>query len=270
MPERIIMPSQLVPLERSASNVQISFCTTCCNRATYLQEVFAKNAQIINGDPTLEWIIVNYGSSDGLDTFMMTQLKRTSARIIYARDANPKAWHMSAAKNLAHRLGGGRILVNLDCDNFIADAVERVKTVFSHGCDVYHMWSGTFGDGSCGRIAVRNQVFYHLGGYDEAFYPMCYEDIDFLRRAHACNFSVRRAASSNQRYAISNTRAQSIANCLTPGLSWRDYNERNSQKSAVNIKNGRLTANQLGWTPTEVEVYRARRKWFRIFEQEFR
>jgi len=259
MPERILVSAQHIPIERSADKVKISFCTTCCNRTSYLQEVFAENAQIIERDPALEWVIVNFGSRDGLDEFMMNRLEQINPRILYARDAHPKAWHLSIAKNLAHRLGAGDILVNLDCDNLIADAVNRIKIIFRCKVDMLHMWSGTVGDGTCGRIAVRTPTFFRLGGYDESFYPMGYQDWDLLARAHASGFSVFRGGSSNMRYAIPNTKIQSIENCQISGLSWTDYNEKNRQKSDANIKCGRLTANQSGWTATEVELYRGRR-----------
>lgn len=39
-------------------------------------------------------------------------------------------WHVSFAKNLAHKVGVGDILVNIDCDNFIDDSVTVIDHFF--------------------------------------------------------------------------------------------------------------------------------------------
>lgn len=192
--------------------MNISFCTTSANRTPQLRAVWAANLQSIASDPELDWVIVNFGSSDDLDSFMDGSLARMPPRITYAREHSRRAWHMSIAKNVAHRLGSGDILASLDCDNLIGNAAEAIRRHFSDGADAVHMWSGIRGDGTCGRIAIKREDFESLGGYDEAFHPVTYEDIDLLRRAAAAGLHVVRAPCS-PKLAIKNTPEESLRYC---------------------------------------------------------
>ena len=70
--------------------------------------------------------------------------------------------------------------MNLECDNFIHNSLEAIR---SSRLKIVHHWSGEIGDGTHGRISVDRDAFYSLGGYDESFYPMGYQDTDFLNRA---------------------------------------------------------------------------------------
>jgi len=242
---------------RSGGGVTLSFCTTCCNRTDSLKRVFDENRRLIDDATDVEWVIVNFSSTDDLDDFMEAKLPSSSNRIIYARDLVAKQWHMSVAKNLAHRLGRGRVIVNLDCDNVIGSAIETVRRAFQLGVQVLHMWSGRYGDGTCGRIAIAAHEFVSLGGYDEAFYPMGYDDLDLLRRARARGL---RIASGNEGLsidcAIQNTRAESVANCGSAIGTWAEWNRANRRQSAQNIAAGRVIANLgAGWTPTVVDVH---------------
>jgi hypothetical protein len=190
----------------------------------------------------VEWVIINYGSTDGLTAFIEPALARCSMRITYLSFDAPRPWHSSIAKNWAHAAAAGDILVNLDCDNLIGDAAEVVKRYFDQGCRLLHLWSGVFSDGTYGRIALRKQLFHHLGGYDESFHPMGFQDSDLIHRAVALGHSALHYRSSS-RLAIRNSKEDSIRNCKTKDLAWRDYNDINRALSRKNIAAGRLVAN---------------------------
>jgi hypothetical protein len=223
--------------------INISFCTTCCNRFTQFAKTFDRNASTLQSHIDVEWVILDFNSSDGLDSFMAEQLPRLSSRIVYAREASGRSWHASVAKNIAHRLGRGNVLFNLDSDNHIGDAVEVVRHYFSQGCRVLHQWSGAFPDGTYGRIAMARDAFHNLGGYDESFYPMGYQDCDILARASAAGFAII-SATCPAMFAIKNSKEDSVKNCSRGGMTWRDYNDWNRARSESNIASGILVANK--------------------------
>ena len=153
------------------SSPTISFCTTCHNRLYQLKSVFDANAAAIARNSDTDWTILNFNSEDNIDDFMFSKLRSCPPTVHYVTEASGRPWHLSVAKNIAHRLATGSVLVNLDCDNLIGDAIDVVRRFFDQGCKILHMWSGIHRDGTCGRIAVAKDVFYKLQGYDESFLP---------------------------------------------------------------------------------------------------
>jgi len=236
--------------------VRISFCTTCANRLHQFERTFAANLDVVATQPETEWVILNFGSRDGLDEFITARLSQLPSRVIYARALSNPPWHLSVAKNTAHRVASGDVLFNLDCDNFINNACAVIRHHFADGVQVLHLWSGTFGDGTCGRVAIARDSFYALGGYDEAFDPMAYQDRDLLHRAAAKRFKVRHVRTLNE-VAIPNDKVESVRYCANDGRTWNDFVKWNRERSLINIRSGRLTANEGNdWGTVPLEILR--------------
>jgi predicted glycosyltransferase involved in capsule biosynthesis len=239
----------------STSAVAISFCTTCFNRLRQFRQTFDANAEAVSKAGDVEWIILNYSGTDDLHEFMMNRLAKLPRRVIYAKDTAKRPWHSSVAKNMAHRLGSGRMLMNLDCDNYIGNAIEIIKSHLVQGHKLLHLWTRTIGDGTFGRIAVERDLFYSLGGYDESFYPMAFQDGDLFKRAVASGVRDY-PCSCPVGAAIKNTKEESMRSCAMDGLSWNDYDRMNQAKSAANIAARRLTANvEVPWAEMNPEIF---------------
>lgn len=240
-------------------NKIVSFCTTCANRVHQLERTFDANLKIIVEHPNTEWIIVNFGSQDTLDEFIIGRLPEAPRRVSYVRDLSHSEWHLSIAKNVAHRLASGDILVNLDCDNFIGTALDAVLESFSKDTPILHLWSGKFRDGSCGRIAIAKNVFLKIGGYDESFLPMGYQDLDLLNRARAAGFKVKQVSSAAGS-AIQNSKDMPIKGHSVQS-SWQQFNSINRKMSDSNIKAGFLTANRgRKWGNAKVEIMHGKKR----------
>lgn len=238
--------------------MKISLCTTCCNRLGQFEQTFEANAEQILAYPEVEWVIVNFNSADALDRFMGDRLGDLPERIVYVRESSGRSWHASIAKNVAHRHAAGRVLMNLDCDNLIGDALEVVEEYFGQHYRLAHLWTGVLGDGTYGRIAIDRELFHALGGYDESFYPMAYQDADLVARAAAMQARCIRVPSP-EGLALVNSKTDSLRNCRPDGLTWHDYNQRNRARSQANIAAGHLVANlPHGWSPMKVEIQRGR------------
>src|SRR5262245_17911840 len=112
-----------LPGGKSCFSMRISFCTTCANRLPQFEATFASNYAVVRDDVDVQWLILNFASADDVGGFMRERLPRLTDRLIYAELTRHAPWHASVAKNLCHRLAFGDILVNLDCDNYIGDAI---------------------------------------------------------------------------------------------------------------------------------------------------
>jgi len=221
--------------------MRISLCTTCCNRLHQFRQTFPSNANIVTKFSSIQWVVLNYNSRDNLDDFIYNQVERVP-NLVYARDSSGRTWHASVAKNIAHTVASGDILVNFDCDNYIDNLLSTVARSFAAGASVVHNWSGTYRDGTFGRIAINRHLFSQLGGYDEALQPMGHQDHDLLNRASAFGIRVEHLPCAPGA-ALLNTKDEAISNCDCSHLTWHDLNRANKRRSDENIRAGRLIAN---------------------------
>jgi hypothetical protein len=162
------------------------------------------------------------------------------------------------AKNTAHRLSRGKILVNLDGDNFTGwRGAEHILRIFNkYGPNtMFHQWSGVSKDGTYGRISMSRQNFFRLGGYDESFFPMGYQDHDIIMRYHGLGVGKYLSYDTltpqqQHRYrnrfsrAIENDKTKSLANTKFTGkMDWTTMNSLNKHKSHQNIMSGKFQVN---------------------------
>lgn len=152
--------------------MKISFCTTCMNRLFHLKETYLRS---INNTSykNKEFILLNYGSEDDIDQWVQENLNYyiKNNLVKYYKTSEPKYWFAAHAKNIAHKLASGDVLVNLDCDNillenyceYLVESFQEEVIVASDPCDN----NGNLG--TCGLIASKKEHFYSVNGYDEEF-----------------------------------------------------------------------------------------------------
>jgi hypothetical protein len=237
------------------SPIRISLCTTCRNRAYQFKQVFDQNLSRILAIDGVEWVILNYNSSDDLHSFILGRLGEAKGRIIYVRDKSAASWHSCIAKNIAHRMATGDILMNLDCDNYVGNALTIIRNKLRKNVGALHLWSGENYDGTFGRIAVKKEHFLAAGGYDESFYPMAYQDTDLLFRLHAMGIVIERDFC-RRRLALINSKNDSVLHCRTDGMTWEQFYIANRNKSLANLRAGNLIANTgRDWGTGDLEYF---------------
>lgn len=153
------------------------------NRLYHLKETLLKNIEDNISYEKLEFILLDYNSSDGLEEWVKSKLAKyiDNGILRYHRTSEPKSFHRSHSRNVALKLGSGDILCNLDADNFLGnDFASYVNYNFSFNKDVF-LTSG-FKNGSYGKICVKKEHFLKIKGYDERMSGWGYEDDDLYFR----------------------------------------------------------------------------------------
>ncbi len=96
-----------------------------------------------------------------------------------------RATHFGVAKNRHRAYATGDIYSSLDGDNFVLPDETRQLLELAEAQDdwfLFHHFTGSWGDGSSGRVSMPMQV-YRSVGYDEQFMPRQYDEMDVMLSA---------------------------------------------------------------------------------------
>lgn len=237
----------------------ISFCTTCMNRLFHLKKTFEQNiADNRDYKGKVELVLIDYNSQDGLEEWAKKTLTPYIEKGIvnYYKTYGPTRFHASVAKNLAHKMGQGDIVCNVDGDNFTGKdfAFYINYLVNKYGMDLMlHFTKKPFW-GTEGRLALSKENFHKLGGYDEALLPIGHEDHDLVNRAKAMGLKYHRVEIENFLRYLSNTSKEKSENCSDESTDYYYLERTNINTSNENIKQGKLKANTAG--VDEVVLYK--------------
>jgi hypothetical protein len=153
------------------------------NRSEHLQATIFKNIEDTIDYENIEFILLDYNSSDNLEGWVKNNLNSYIEKGIlkYYRTTEPESFHRSHSRNIALKLAEGTIVCNLDADNFLGkDFAYFINYHFSYHSSIF-LTSGVR-DGSYGRICVKKEDFLKVRGYDEKMSGWGYEDDDFYDR----------------------------------------------------------------------------------------
>jgi hypothetical protein len=232
----------------------ISFCTTCMNRFFHLRKTIIRNIEDTQEYPGAEFVLINYNSQDGLHAWAEKHLRKyiESGILNYYYTPEPKFFHASKAKNLAHKAARSQIVCNVDGDNFTGKNFAHYINymVNRHGMDALLHFRKKPYWGTEGRIALAKEKFLALGGYDENLLPTGHEDHDLLNRAKAYGMPYHNIEIENFLRYLSNTTKEKSMNFEDEHAYYYDYESGNRKTSDENIANNRLIANPQGWGNT--------------------
>ena len=188
----------------------VSFCITTKNRLSQIKETLPKNLSDNAIDRSrVEFVLIDFGSDQDVSGWIVENFNEelASGYLKFFTCDQLDKWHAPKAKNTAHRLSSGKILVNLDGDNF---------TGYRGGMFVYNafmsaphdicLWqySGDSHDGSFGRIAASRDAFFAVGGYNEEFLEMGFQDRDLVNRLEMIGAEVKLELDTRYNRAIEN------------------------------------------------------------------
>jgi hypothetical protein len=156
-------------------------------RLHHLKETLPEN--LADNDGAVEFVVLDYNSDDGLEAWMQAEMAShvASGKVAYFRERNAKFFNPRHAKNIAHLLATGDILVNLDADNFTGPGYARKISEIFLQPGVYVRASRERPQrqtGIDGRLAFRREDFLKLRGYDEVCLGYGGDDPDISNRAN--------------------------------------------------------------------------------------
>jgi cellulose synthase/poly-beta-1,6-N-acetylglucosamine synthase-like glycosyltransferase len=240
----------------AAARPRISFCISSRNRLHHVRETLPRNIADNRDYPDLEFVLLDYNSTDGLGDWVRTELgaEIASGRLSYYFAPDPTHFHATHARNMSIRLATGEIVCVVDADNYtgrgfasyLADNVERDSVLV--GCRIEgDRFEPAADEGCVGRYALYKSAFFDVGGMDEAHVGWGYDEMDLYMRLRAKGY---RFQSIEPRYARciahddserrNELRYRDIGRDKTGGDGSVWVNARRSQ---ANIDAGRLVLN---------------------------
>ena len=243
---------------------KISFCTVCMGRTHHLAKTYLKNIEDNKDYPNIEFVLLNYNSNDNMDGWVRQNLYEyiESGIVKYYKTFEPSVFHASKAKNLAHRIASGDVLVNLDADNFTGRDnafylnhlyVNSPSKILVH----FSSYNWKFYD-TIGRIAIKKEDFLALNGYREDFGPMKMQDIDLLKRCKLANIKTVRVELINFLRTIKHDDKDRKIN-IQSNLRSIELQSNNQKLMNFGLENGISKANPDGFNNFKV---------FKNFERE--
>jgi len=228
------------PVERY---YRVSLCTACMGRLHDLRQTLQKNIAANADYPSVEFVLLDYNSADGLEKWVADNLLGDveSGRLVYARTTQPRWFHMAHSRNVAFKLATGDIVCNVDADNWIgpgfAAALNRLandrpeRAVFARGCRLLR-----------GRIGFFKREWLDLlGGYDENMQNYGHEDVDIFHRALLQGFRLM-VFEPKHITRLHTGGAAKVANMEVK--NWRATEAAGRARSAANIARGILRSNE--------------------------
>lgn len=231
---------------------KVSFCTGIKNRLHQLKQTLFENLESnMENQKDIEFVLVDFDSDDNCSDWVINNCKNylASGFLKFFKINNFPYWHASVCKNTCHFLGEGEVLVNLDCDNFtgIRGGKKLIDIFQNKNIKLCHQWCRKeWFSGNYGRIGVRRNLFYELGGYDESLYNMAYQDTDLIERSKLVYpEGVSSFTDENYNEAIKNDKLESIKNIpdnlKSNGFDW--LHNTNMSISKKNILKKKSVAN---------------------------
>jgi len=256
-----------------ANEHRISFCVVCMNRLHQLRETLLRNLDDNKNYDNLEFIVLDYNSSDGMEEWAKENLKKfiLSGRLKYYKTKIPFEFNHSHSKNIAFKLATGKIICNINADHFTGFGFAKyVNRSFNLMNDIvlttidfpktkhsYRPPKDVFG-----KVCVKKEDFLKVKGFDERMKGYGFEDWDFINRLEFTgvkrllieNFSYLKFISheEEERYSLNVQELKSLyVHYLSPSKAELIllYKNRNYKKGVI-IDNSTLNSDDLKFSYT--------------------
>jgi hypothetical protein len=154
---------------------KISFCTVCMNRLHHLRQTLPLNIKNNLSYGNLEFIVMDYGSSDGLSEWIKSEMSEYIEKgiLVYYRYNEADYFDRSHSRNLMFKLATGDIICNIS-EKFLEQ--ENLFLVPDTKRKFYYLRD------ALGRFCAAKQDFLDVSGYDERMSGYGFEDDDLYDR----------------------------------------------------------------------------------------
>jgi hypothetical protein len=156
------------------------------NRTIFLKQTLPKNIEDNLSYGNLEFVVLNYNSTDGMHEWIMGEMADyiDLGILKYIRTLEPQYFLWSHSKNVVAKQAKNDIICNVDADNFMGKGfAEYINAQFHRENDIYLAVNKQRAMKDCyGRICLARTDFNELRGYDESMDMYGFEDFDLTNR----------------------------------------------------------------------------------------
>lgn len=260
-PERLIDVFRNHPKYRGRSVVgpknnppekSLTICTTCMNRLKDLSQTLPKNLEDNRDYKNLEWLLLDYNSTDGLGDWVQDNLMShiRSGRLTYYRTEEPGYFHPNHSRNLSFRLARGELVANVDSDNFtMRGYAKRLNQCASVGDERLlivpdnFLKFGTTRMKLKGRFCLYKADIERLRGFDEDLDDgFGNDDLNFVFRAMMDRFLMVRFEESFTTQRIETTNSERVK--FTKNTNYEEGRDRNFEIMKEKLCRGMIDVNR--------------------------
>jgi hypothetical protein len=166
---------------------EIAYCAPVMNRLSDLQNTLAHNLAVLKQfEGRVQLIVACFDAETACKDWVQKNFPdeiKTGLLRFQSFDPLPY-WHFSWAKNAFCDLVDARYYSSLDGDNFLSeDDIEKTLTLINDSNREYiiHHFSGTWGDGTSGRITIPGHL-YRKAPYIKELMPRQFDEIGVILR----------------------------------------------------------------------------------------
>lgn len=221
----------------------ISLVTRCMNRLHDLKITLPKNIKDNSNYEKLEFVIIDYNSSDGLGDWINSNMMDhiESGRLNYFRTDRPNFFCPNHSQNVAFKAAAGDLVANVDSDNYThfnyANRLAECASVSKKRVIIVPENFLLIGSKRLflkGRFAIYKSDILDLGGFDEDLDEgFGNDDVNFVLRAMLAGFSIVRYESSFTENRLITTDEQRVSHV------------KNKEFDYMRNKNGEITWGKL-------------------------
>lgn len=170
---------------RDPERIVLSYCIPVMNRLDDLQLTLAENLSAnLPYRSRIEFLVIAFEDQPEILPWLRQNFASQMADGYLRTIALPSlpVWHFGQAKNRFRPYLSGRLYSSLDADNFVTDdETELLLDLFDHEGATFmvHHFSGTWGDGSSGRLTMPRWAYRQVG-YDEDLMPRQFDEVDAI------------------------------------------------------------------------------------------
>lgn len=154
------------------------------NRLEHLQKTLEKNILdnfLVND---VEFVVLDYNSHDGLEEWMSQCMMKyiEMGILVYYKTTEPTHYLRSHSRNMVFRLAKGKIVCNLDADNYLGKGfAEFMLNEFKDKKNIFYI-STLYKRDVFGRFCLNKKDFIAIKGYNEALVGYGLEDAELFDR----------------------------------------------------------------------------------------
>ena len=164
---------------------RISYCIPVMDRTDDIKQTLEHNLSIVRCYSSDAEIIINcFDEDDSLSSWVTTHFAADiQSGVLRFNKLKPLPyWHFCWAKNSFKLCVQSRYYASLDGDNYLSET-EVATTIKlckeTSNSYLFHLFSGTWGDGTSGRIIVLRE-HYLTYGYCDEFFPRQFDELALI------------------------------------------------------------------------------------------